>query len=82
MTCSGNAQHPANVFFLSITFQKAIECFGTRFCYVKKYKLFIIVFTTIHWVKPAWTAVPTLFTSRLLMGRPAGQHRQSLLVFE
>ena len=35
---------------------------------MKKQKLFITVFTTIHWVKLAWPAEPILLTSTSLMG--------------
>ena len=35
---------------------------------MKKNRLFITVFITIYWVKPAWPVEPILFTSALLMG--------------
>ena len=40
--------------------------------YAKKCKLFIVVFTTIHCVKPDWPAEPILLTSTLLMGTLPG----------
>ena len=70
-TCSGYAQSHANI-FLSIVFQKRWFYFKTRFGHVKKHKLFITVFTTIHWVKSDWSVEPMLLTSTLLMGTLPG----------
>ena len=47
---------------------------------MKKYKLFVAVFTTIHRVKPALPDESILFTSTLLMGGHIGRRRQSRLV--
>ena len=38
----------------------------------EKHKVHITVFTTIHWVKPAWPAEPTLLSSTSLMGAMPG----------
>ena len=40
---------------------------------MKKHKLFVTVFTTIHWVKVAWPAEPILITYTLLMGALLGE---------
>ena len=48
---------------------------------MKKHTLFINVFSTIRWVKPALPAEPILLTSTLLMKGPAEQRRRSRLVF-
>ena len=63
--------NPTQMLFLSISFQKRWFYFETTFGYVKKHKLFITVFTTIHWVKPAWPAEPIVnldITNGTLLG--------------
>ena len=42
---------------------------------MKIHKIFITVFTSIHWVKPAQPVEPILLTSTLLIGGPAGRRR-------
>ena len=78
-TCSGYAQYPEN-FFNQMLFIKRLFCFGTRFGYVKKHKLFSAAFSTIRWVKPDGPAKPILLTSTLLIRSPAGIGRRSRLV--
>ena len=43
---------------------------------MKKHKLYIALFTTIHWVKPALPAEPISLTVTLLMGGPSGRRRR------
>ena len=49
--------HPQR-FIKSIAFKKQLFNFGMITGHVKKHKLFITVFTTIHWVDPALLAEP------------------------
>ena len=52
---------PCKCFFYQLRFKNEIwQC--------EKHKLFITVFTTIHWLKPAGPAEPILLTSTSLMG--------------
>ena len=62
---------PVSVFF-QLRFKKRQFCFGRRFGRVKKHELFINIFTTIHWVEPAWPAKPILLISTLLMTALSG----------
>ena len=56
---------PANVLFL-IASQKTIILFRNEIWLCEK-TYFFTVFTTTHWVKPAWPGEPILLTSTLLM---------------
>ena len=56
------------MFFSGFPKKNCEFCFGTRFGYVKKHKLFITAFTIIHWVKPVWLAEPIFSTDGALRG--------------
>ena len=68
--CNGYAQ-PHSV-FLSLFFSQNVN-FASKGDLVisQKYLSFAIAFTSIHWLKPAWSAKLTLLTSILLMVSPA-----------
>ena len=54
--------------------------FGNQIRVLSKNKLFIMVSTTIHWVKPSWPAEPILLTLTLLRALPTELASQSLIV--
>ena len=44
--------------FIQLRFIRQQFCFETTIVDVNKHKLLVAVFTTIHWVKPAWLDEP------------------------
>ena len=55
--------NPTQMFFIT-----CIALFRNDIWLCEKNKLFITIFITIHWVKPAWPAEMILLTATLLMG--------------
>ena len=50
--------NPTQIFFCQLHFKNDSFIMERNLVMQKKYKLFITIFTTMYWVKPAWPAEP------------------------